>query len=322
MEFALSIKLSSFIWLQSTLMLEHQNGSYSYFCCSGTWLKRSLRRWGGGRRGGVLHGEGRSRSALWWEHGPSRRRRRSETLPGGSIPRDVPRWGGHAPWHPCQNQVDVPSCCSSLQMPPHVFNFFFMSFAPRFQRYRGLKSFRTSPWDPMENLPHDYSRIFQFQSFERTRRRILAEAAAEEEGALVKRDAVFIYSWTLTGYLNLCSFQGGWYVTLHIINVPFSVMESVQSGKPLVVVSLLPHEQKVQVHKSHKRQCATDWRFYPFHRCRWCTFWCKDILATPSRSNPKRNLCSTADSGGFGPPRYSLSTHQVGHLSQSVTRFI
>lgn len=38
----------------------------------------------------------------------------------------------------------------------------------------------------MENLPHDYSRIFQFQSFERTRRRILAEAAAEEEeGAMV-----------------------------------------------------------------------------------------------------------------------------------------
>lgn len=56
----------------------------------------------------------------------------------------------------------------------------------RFQRYRGLKSFRSSPWDPMENLPLDYSRIFQFQSFERTRRRTLAEAAAEEEGALVK----------------------------------------------------------------------------------------------------------------------------------------
>lgn len=57
----------------------------------------------------------------------------------------------------------------------------------RFQRYRGLKSFRSSPWDPMENLPLNYSRIFQFQSFERTRHRILAEAAAEEEGAMVKK---------------------------------------------------------------------------------------------------------------------------------------
>lgn len=94
----------------------------------------------------------------------------------------------------------------------------------RFQRYRGLKSFRSSPWDPMENLPLNYSRIFQFQSFERTRRRILAEAAVEEEGAMV-----------------------GWYVTLHITDVPFSVMESVQSGKPLVLVSLLPHEQKMSV---------------------------------------------------------------------------
>uniref|UniRef100_A0A3Q3JQ48 Pre-rRNA-processing protein TSR1 homolog n=2 Tax=Monopterus albus TaxID=43700 RepID=A0A3Q3JQ48_MONAL len=94
----------------------------------------------------------------------------------------------------------------------------------RFQRYRGLKSFRSSPWDPMENLPLNYSRIFQFQSFERTRHRILAEAAAEDDGAMV-----------------------GWYVTLHIIDVPFSVMECVQSGKPLVLVSLLPHEQKMSV---------------------------------------------------------------------------
>ncbi|KAL0973226.1 hypothetical protein UPYG_G00200670 [Umbra pygmaea] len=94
----------------------------------------------------------------------------------------------------------------------------------RFQRYRGLKSFRSSPWDPMENLPADYSRIFQFQSFDRTRRRILAEAAKEEEGAMV-----------------------GWYVTLHVVDVPPAVMEGVQAGRPLVLVSLLPHEQKMSV---------------------------------------------------------------------------
>ncbi|XP_038548324.1 pre-rRNA-processing protein TSR1 homolog [Micropterus salmoides] len=99
-----------------------------------------------------------------------------------------------------------------------------MAARMRFQRYRGLKSFRSSPWDPMENLPLNYSRIFQFQSFERTRHRILAEAATEDEGAMV-----------------------GWYVTLHIIDVPFSVMESVQSGRPLMLVSLLPHEQKMSV---------------------------------------------------------------------------
>lgn len=45
----------------------------------------------------------------------------------------------------------------------------------RFQRFRGLKSFRTSPWDPYENLPEDYARIFQFESWGGTRKRVERE---------------------------------------------------------------------------------------------------------------------------------------------------
>lgn len=45
----------------------------------------------------------------------------------------------------------------------------------RFMRYRGLESFRTSPWDPKENLPADFARIFQFENYERTRRRVFKE---------------------------------------------------------------------------------------------------------------------------------------------------
>src|SRR5690348_6196136 len=54
----------------------------------------------------------------------------------------------------------------------------------RFQRYRGLRSFRTSPWDPYENLPVDYSRIFQFEDYERTKRKVRRQA--EEDGVAVR----------------------------------------------------------------------------------------------------------------------------------------
>lgn len=41
----------------------------------------------------------------------------------------------------------------------------------RFARYRALQSFRSSPWHPKENLPLEYSRIFQFEDFGGTQRR-------------------------------------------------------------------------------------------------------------------------------------------------------
>ncbi|XP_046372243.2 pre-rRNA-processing protein TSR1 homolog isoform X1 [Haliotis rufescens] len=101
----------------------------------------------------------------------------------------------------------------------------------RFARFRGLKSFRTSPWDPKENLPSDFARIFQFENFKRTKKRCIEEDL--DEGAMP-----------------------GWYITVHVANVPKAFIEGYQPGSPVVLFGLLPHEHKVSVVHFVVKKCA------------------------------------------------------------------
>ncbi|CAH0749452.1 unnamed protein product [Diatraea saccharalis] len=96
----------------------------------------------------------------------------------------------------------------------------------RFTRYRGLESFRTSPWDPKENLPADYARIFQFENYDRTRKRIFKE----NEESLIN--------------------MYGFYITIHVKGVRqdlWKAFYAANSSAPLAVFGLLPHEHKMSV---------------------------------------------------------------------------
>ncbi|KAH7727402.1 pre-rRNA-processing protein TSR1 isoform X2 [Aphelenchoides avenae] len=100
----------------------------------------------------------------------------------------------------------------------------------RFQKYRGMKSFRTSPWDPKENLPVDYARIFKFANFKRTKKLVL-NGIEEEYSDEHSSDVVL----------------PGAYVTLHLRNVPAHLAEDFGPHTPMVVYGLLPHEHRMSV---------------------------------------------------------------------------
>ncbi|CEP13339.1 hypothetical protein [Parasitella parasitica] len=92
----------------------------------------------------------------------------------------------------------------------------------RFARYRGLQSFRTSPWDPYENLPIDYSRIFQFENFGRTKLRVVSQA--------------------IVGNV-----KPGTRITVWISNVPLQAYEAYDRTRPFILFGLLQYEHKMSL---------------------------------------------------------------------------
>ncbi|KAK3038850.1 hypothetical protein RJ639_028572 [Escallonia herrerae] len=102
----------------------------------------------------------------------------------------------------------------------------------RFAKYRGLKSFRTSSWDPKESLPPEYSRIFEFDNFTRTQKHVLAKARDMEQGSI-----------------DEC-IPAGSYARLHISGVPIAVASKlgvIAKTAPAIACGLLQHESKISV---------------------------------------------------------------------------
>ncbi|CAO3644260.1 unnamed protein product [Mucor hiemalis] len=112
-----------------------------------------------------------------------------------------------------ENHNDFPD---EIDTPMHV------TARERFARYRGLQSFRTSPWDPYENLPTDFARIFRFENFGRTKMRVINQA--------------------IVGNV-----KPGRRITVWISNVPIQAFESYDKTRPFILFGLLQYEHKMSL---------------------------------------------------------------------------
>lgn len=102
----------------------------------------------------------------------------------------------------------------------------------RFAKYRGVKSFRTSSWDPKESLPPEYARIFAFDNFARTQKHVISKSLEMEQNS--RDDCVPV----------------GSYARLYIKEVPFDVASklcAVSRTAPIILCGLLQHESKMSV---------------------------------------------------------------------------
>ncbi|KAJ4483960.1 hypothetical protein J3R30DRAFT_3732035 [Lentinula aciculospora] len=115
----------------------------------------------------------------------------------------------------------------------------------RFARYRGLRSFRTSPWDPYENLPREYGRIFSWEgqgdkrgggAFRRMERSVMKRV--EKDGGGVEpgnRVTVVLKNVAQNVYLQ------------YVSSSPTSLSISSSLSSPLTLFALQPHEHKQTV---------------------------------------------------------------------------
>jgi pre-rRNA-processing protein TSR1 len=128
----------------------------------------------------------------------------------------------------------------------------------RYARYRSLKSFRKSYWDPKENLPDSYGTIYHFSSFKATQGDIMAEmkdvikASGEEFYARKEKksndndDEMMDEDDDDDDILEGCV-ASGTFVTIVLEGVPLSAFKRVSSSTLLTAVSILPHENKISV---------------------------------------------------------------------------
>jgi pre-rRNA-processing protein TSR1 len=225
-----------------------------------------------------------------------------------------------------------------LQFPDEVDYEEETSARDRYARYRALKSFRKSYWDPKENLPTTYGAIYHFASFKSTQRDVLEDVRGLEE--VVKRRG-----WGVVGVeqrsvskrpgeddndsMNMAEERDsdddeeeeeammaracvppGAYVTITLENVPPAAIANLSPHTLLCAVSLLPHENKVSIlHMglAHSSKSEHDAESLPVKskdvltfRCGWRTWQSRPIFSQHNLNSDKHKFERFMPTGGGG----------------------
>lgn len=124
----------------------------------------------------------------------------------------------------------------------------------RYARYRSLKSFRKSYWDPKENLPDTYGTIYHFSSFKATQGDVMADMKdvmnmsnkrfyeqkdTNEDDEMMEEDEE-------EDILEGCV-PAGTFVTIVVEDVSLTAWQRISTESLLTAVCLLPHENKISV---------------------------------------------------------------------------
>jgi pre-rRNA-processing protein TSR1 len=146
----------------------------------------------------------------------------------------------------------------------------------RFARYRSLKSFRKTYWDPKENLPETYANVFHFSNFKATQRSVMQDAediTSQADCMEMEDDSVL---------------PSGSYVSITLDGVKAAFARKLPPEAMLVAVALLPHENKISVlHAglSHLNGCDMDIEFpvkskdVLTFRCGWRTWQTRPVFS-------------------------------------------
>lgn len=110
----------------------------------------------------------------------------------------------------------------------------------RFARYRGLKSFRTSPWHPTESLPREYSFIHQLRDYRQHNRHFLKLESKRE------------HDWVEKSELDADSVPPGTYCRIHLVPLAEDAERAnrdafMDADQLLVCGALFPYENSLSV---------------------------------------------------------------------------